>query len=68
MRRGPAASVRTRRPWTATGHMRKPGWFSSWGTPLIEATLQPRSREGFRREQGTAIKPTRAPEARTAAA
>ena len=41
MRRGPAASVRTRPPSTEAGRRRKPGWFSSWGTPLIEATLQP---------------------------
>src|SRR5258705_6885620 len=41
MCRGPAELVRIRSQSTATGRMRKPGRFSSWGTPLVEATLQP---------------------------
>ena len=54
---------------TATARMRKPVASSSWETPLIEATLQPSCPEkGSDANKGTAIKPTRAPEVRTAAA
>ena len=38
------------------------------GNSLIEATFNLRFREGFQREQVNGIKPTRAPEVRTAAA